>query len=181
MFKKKDFKKFKNQGNVVFKSGLLETLSPFERYELLQLCHRRKYKEGETIYYQNDPGAGMYFIEEGAVRLVMTGPEDKPDTTQLSVDLKAPSEFGIIAIGYEIPRMTTAICLEESILLGFFNPDYESLKKRHPETAIKLLEAISKRILQQFDQSIQTLRDDDKLESAFSILFQQESDKTLAT
>ena len=171
MFKKKEIKKIKNQGNVVFKSELLQSLSPFERYELLQLCHRRTFKKGETIYYQDDPGTGMYFIEEGKVQLSF---EDAgSDESGLSVELKAPSEFGIIAIGYEVPRMATAISIEESTLLGFFNPDYESLKRRHPETAVKFLEAASKRILQQFDTSIQKLKKTAGPETAFNILFSQ--------
>lgn len=71
MFKKSDFKKLKSQSSIVFNSKLLANLNPLERYELLQLCHRRNYKEGEFIYYQNDPGTGMYFIEEGSVDFLL--------------------------------------------------------------------------------------------------------------
>ena len=42
------------------------------RYEFLQLCHRRTFKEGEFVFYRNDPGTGMYFIEEGAVELTLS-------------------------------------------------------------------------------------------------------------
>lgn len=173
MFNKNDFKKMRNQGNIVFKSNLLKDLTPFERYELLQLCHRRKFKEGEFIYHQNDPGAGIYFIEEGAVRLIVSDNSDLSDSEKFTLDIHAPSEIGIMSIGYEIPRMSTAQCITESTLLGFFKPDFETLKKRNPETAVKFLEAVSTQTLKRFEQSFEKLKECTDLKTAFSILFHE--------
>lgn len=174
MFKKNDIKKLKNQGSIVFNSKLLKELTPFERYELLQLCHRRKFKEGEYVYHQNDPGAGMYFIEEGTVRLVVSRSDDPADPEKFVMDIQAPSELGFMSIGYEIPRMATAQCLTESTLLGFFKPDFETLKKRHPETAVKFLEAVATQTMKKFEKSIQKLKSCTDLKTAFSILFQEQ-------
>lgn len=130
MFSKNKFKKFKNQGNIVFNSPLLKDLNPTERYELLQLCHRRKYKEGEFIYYQNDPGTGMYFIEEGNVQLIVSDQPNAIDRKSFTINLSAPSEFGTMSINYEIQRMSSAKCITDCTLLGFFKPDFETLKKK---------------------------------------------------
>jgi CRP-like cAMP-binding protein len=173
MFKKNSFKKIRNQGNIVFKFQLLQDLNPFERYELLQLCHRRKFKEGEFIYHQNDPGAGVYFIEEGSVRLVVSKSLDNDQTEKFTVDLSAPSEIGIMSIGYEIPRMATAQCLTNSTLLGFFKPDFETLKKRNPETAVKFLEAVTNQTMKRFELSMNQLKKSTDLETAFSIMFRK--------
>ena len=67
----KKLKSIKNQSEIVFQSRFLKNLSPVERYEFLQLCHRRTYKAGEYIYYQGDPGTGMYFIEDGKIELII--------------------------------------------------------------------------------------------------------------
>ncbi len=174
MFKKSDFKKIKNQSSIVFKSKLLAELNPLERYELLQLCHRRKYKEGEYIYYQNDPGTGMYFIEDGTVRLAVSDGTD--DVNQYHVDLKAPSEFGTMSIGYDIRRLSSAQCLTECTLLGFFKPDFETLKKRHPETAVKFLEAVSTQAMRQLEQTMRKLTDILDIKEAFLILYPDGSD-----
>lgn len=171
MFNKDDFKRFRNQGSIVFNSKLLQGLTPFERYELLQLCHRRKFKEGEFIYHQNDPGAGIYFIEEGTVRMIISNHADKSDTETLTLDIEAPSELGIMSVGYEIPRMATAQCLTESTLLGFFKSDFETLKKRNPETAVKFLEAVTTQTMQRFEKSIEQLKKCTDMKTAFSILF----------
>ena len=71
------YKRIKQQSKIVLQSRFLQNLSTLERYEFLQLCHRRTYKSGEYIFYRNDPGTGMYFIEDGSVELtVMTSQED---------------------------------------------------------------------------------------------------------
>ena len=172
MFKKSDFKKIKNQSSIVFNSSLLAELNPMERYELLQLCHRRKYKEGEYIYYQNDPGTGMYFIEEGTVRLAVSdGTDGSEDLSQYHVDLLAPSEFGTMSIGYDIRRLSSAQCQTECTLLGFFKPDFETLKKRHPETAVKFLEAVSTQAMRQLEQTMRKLTEILDIKEAFSLLY----------
>ncbi len=173
MFKKSDFNKIKNQGSIVFKSQLLQDLTPFERYELLQLCHRRKFKEGEFIYHQNDPGAGIYFIEEGSVRLIVSKTPEVDQNEKYTVDITAPSELGIMSIGYEIPRMATAQCLTDCTLLGFFKPDFETLKKRNPETAVKFLEAVTNQTMKRFELSMNQLKKRTDLKTAFSIMFRE--------
>lgn len=173
MFNKNNFKKIQNQGNIVFKSQLLQNLTPFERYELLQLCHRRKFKEGEFIYHQNDPGAGVYFIEDGSVRLVVSKILDNDQTDKFTVDISAPSEVGIMSIGYEIPRMATAQCITDSTLLGFFKPDFETLKRRNPETAVKFLEAVTNQTMKRFELSMNQLKESTDLKTAFSIMFRE--------
>lgn len=69
---KEKLKRLRNQASIVFKSKFLKTFTPAERYEFLQLCHRRSYKQGEYVFYRNDPGTGMYFIEDGTVELTFT-------------------------------------------------------------------------------------------------------------
>lgn len=173
MFKKNDLHKIRKQGNIVLNSKLLEGLSLTERYELLQLCHRRKYKEGEYIFFQNDPGTGMYFIEEGSVELTVknsTTSETEDDT--YSISIHAPREFGTMSIGYEIRRMASAKCLTDCVLLGFFKPDFETLKKRNPETAVKFLEAVSIRVMKQLEISMKKLTEVTDTKTAFAIQFE---------
>ncbi len=173
MFTKSDFKKLKSQGSIVFNSKLLSNMSPLERYELLQLCHRRKYKEGEFIYYQNDPGTGMYFIEEGSVKLAVTANTESEDK-KFEIDIHAPSEFGTMSIGYEIQRLSSAQCLTDCTLLGFFKPDFETLKKRHPETAVKFLESVSTQVMKQLEQTMKKLTESIGVDTAFSILLESQ-------
>lgn len=174
MFKKNGFKKIKNQGHIVLKSKLLAEFSVTERYELLQLCHRRQYKEGEYIYYQNDPGTGMYFIEEGKVQMIIMNGKDETEPEKYSVEIEAPSEFGVMSISYEIRRMASVKCMTDCTLLGFFKPDFETLKKRHPETAVKFLEAVSTRTMKQLELTMRKLREVADTKTAFTIQFESQ-------
>jgi CRP-like cAMP-binding protein len=179
MFKKNDLKKLKEQGNIVFKSNLLKELNPLERYEILQLCHQRTFKAGEYIFYKDDPGTGMYFVQEGTVRLSVSKQDEAAGLSNnsddnFSTDLSNPAEFGILSIGYEIQRLYTAYCVTDCRLLGFFKPDFETLKKRHPETAVKFLEAISTKSMKQLEQTMKVLTSELGSKKAFDILLNSE-------
>lgn len=164
-------KKIKNQGNIILNSRFLNSLSPLQRYEFLQLCHRRKYNEGEYIYYQNDPGTGMYFIESGRVQLIVESILNESDKGDLTYDLSAPESFGALSIGYDLRRMSSARCLTDCILLGFFKPDFETLKKRHPEIAVKFLETVATVAMKQLEKTTRKLIESTDTHTAFSVQF----------
>lgn len=172
MFGSSKLKKIRNQTDIVFKTRFLRNLSLVERYEFLQLCHRRKYKEGEYIYYQGDPGSGMYFIEEGRVQLLSEPEEQDKEDEKLSYVLEAPESFGALSIGYELRRMSSVKSLCETTLLGFFQPDFSTLKDRHPKIAIKILEELSMIALKQLENTTDALIEASNLSHAFSIQFE---------
>ncbi|TVQ73049.1 MAG: cyclic nucleotide-binding domain-containing protein, partial [Balneolaceae bacterium] len=70
MIKPKFWKRIKAQSKMIFQSPFLWRMSQLERYEFLQLSHRRRFKAGEYVYHQGDPGTGLYMIEQGAVELL---------------------------------------------------------------------------------------------------------------
>lgn len=169
MFNTPRITKMKNQANLILKAQFLSTLSPLQRHEFLQLCHRREYRKGEVIYYQNDPGTGMYFIESGRVELIAgDGSEEQP---VLKRELQAPESFGELSIGYDFRRKSSATCLTDCILLGFYKPDFETLKKRYPEIAVKFMEALSTMAMKQLELAIQKLEEVSGSSTAFSIQF----------
>lgn len=162
MFGKNKLKAIKNQGELVFKSRFLKRLTPVERYEFIQLCHRRKYKCGEYIYHQGDPGTGMYFIEEGTVELSVDDEVLKEENLDERDDiprflLKAPHSFGAFTMGYNLKRRSAAHCCTDCIILGFFNPDFDTLKSRHPRIAVKVLDVLSMITLKQLSQTTDAL------------------------
>ena len=151
------YKRLKQQTKIVLQSRFLQSLSTLERYEILQLCHRRTYKAGEFIFYRNDPGTGMYFIEDGSVELtVMTSLEDdqKIDEHKNAFLLNSPDSFGALSIGYNLKRKTSALCKTDCTLLGFFKPDFEVLMDRHPQIAVKFLQMLTNIALRQLETAL---------------------------
>lgn len=140
----------KHKGDLIMNSRFLQSLTLLERTEFLQYSHRRKYKEGEHIYYQGDPGTGMYFIEEGKVELIVE-PESGKDRSSHSNIIEAPESFGALSIGYEIRRLSNVKCLTDCTLRGFFTPDFNTLKKRHPVIAVKFMEKLATVAMKQLE------------------------------
>ncbi|MEQ9309013.1 MAG: cyclic nucleotide-binding domain-containing protein [Balneolaceae bacterium] len=150
----KKIKRLKNQTQIVFNSRFIKNLSPLERFEFLQLCHRRTYKEGEYVFYRNDPGTGMYFIEDGKVELTFNIGEDSENAEiQEGFLLETSDSFGALSIGYNLRRKSSARCVTDATLLGFFKPDFELLMERHPQIAVKFLQTLSNIALRQLEKA----------------------------
>ena len=149
---KEKFRRLNNQISITFKSFLLNNLYPLERYEFLQLCHRRSYKKGEFIFYRNDPGTGMYFIEEGSVELISTINELET-TEKKGLILESSDSFGALSIGYNLCRKSSARCINDTTLLGFFKPDFDVLMQRHPTIAVKFLQTLTNIALRKLEQA----------------------------
>lgn len=156
MYGSDKFRNIKNQGKIIFNSQFLSNFSKVERYEFLQFCHRRTYNTNEFVYHQGDPGTGMYFIESGSVQLIIDSDEQNKN---FSHTLQASDSFGLLSIGYEFRRFATAKCVEDSTLLGFFKPDFETLKKRHPQIAMKFMESVATVAMRQLSIAINELSD----------------------
>lgn len=166
-------KRLKKQSDIVFKSRFLGNLNPAERYEFLQLCHRRSYKEGEYVFYKNDPGTGMYFIESGKVKLTIGNPEEAKSEELISeLELTPPESFGVLSIGYDLRRKSSAQCVTDCELLGFFKPDFDVLRERHPQIAVKFLETLSNIALRQLDFTTRKLTELSDEQVALNIQFQ---------
>ena len=154
------YNRIKQQSKIVLKSRFLQNLSTLESYEFLQLCHRRTYKEGEYIFYRNDPGTGMYFIEDGSVELTISTNSEESENDNNTSDaflLHPPDSFGALSIGYNLRRKTSALCKTDCTLLGFFKPDFEVLMERHPQIAVKFLQMLTNIALRQLEKALTTI------------------------
>lgn len=172
MFGSNRFDKVKNQTDIIFKSRFLKNLTTLERTEFLQYCHRRQYKENEYIYYQGDPGTGMYFVEEGTVELIVEPEPGVNNEETHSHLIKSPESFGALSIGYELRRISSAKCLTDCTLMGFFKPDFETLKKRHPTIAVKFMETLAMIAMKQLEIVTKELKKASSVERAFSLQFE---------
>lgn len=156
---------------VIFHSRFLAQMTPLERIAFLQLCNQRTYRAGEYIYYQGDPGTGMYIIESGSVELVVETPgladDQKPRYT-----LDAAESFGALSVGYEMRRMSSARCLTDCVLYGFFKPDLETLCKRYPKVGIKFLGILNMIALKQLQITANHLKTHAGEAEALSLQFE---------
>ncbi|MDZ7680415.1 MAG: cyclic nucleotide-binding domain-containing protein [Fodinibius sp.] len=113
----------------------------------------------------------MYFVEEGKVELIVQ-PEPGTGGDNHSYMIEAPESFGALSIGYELRRISSAKCLTDCTLMGFFKPDFETLKKRHPTIAVKFMETLAMIAMKQLEIVTKELKKVSSAERAFSLQFE---------
>jgi CRP-like cAMP-binding protein len=115
---------------------LFAQLHKRELKDIEHLVHRRQYKSSEVIFWQNEPGVGMYIVQSGEVGIF----QDYNTTEQKQLARLIQGDFfGEMALLEDDNRSATAVALSESHLLGVFHPDLFDLFERKAELGVKVL------------------------------------------
>ena len=102
----------------------------------------RKYKAGEIIFSEFEPGNTVYLLKSGKVKLIKNTGE-----FERTLDILLPTEmFGEMAILENSPRTATAVAMEDVIVLEFSAQNFDILLNGNPQIAFKLLKIFTKRI-----------------------------------
>lgn len=118
-----------------------------------RILHDRRYKNGETVFVQEEPGAAMYIVQEGAVTILRDG-------NRLAL-LEPGSFFGEMALLEDAPRSATAEAAGETLLLALSQPDLMALLERHPKIGARIFHNLGRmmsRRLRMANDNLETLR-----------------------
>lgn len=125
------------------KIPVFEKLEPKELRQIASIVHRRQYVKDEFVFYQGDPGLGMYVVEKGTVGIVVVG----DDGTQKEITSMTNGDFfGEIALLDESPRSASVVVKEDSALIGFFRPDLFEIIEKTPKTGLKIVVKLAEMI-----------------------------------
>jgi CRP-like cAMP-binding protein len=119
---------------------LFEGLNSKEIKSLSNLIHLRKYKDGEIIFREGEPGVGLYIVMRGRVRIFKSVKEGNEITL---AEFVPPQFFGEIAVIEGGPRTASAVAVGDTDLLGFFKADLMELIETNPRAGAKILLRIS--------------------------------------
>ena len=119
---------------------LFKDLSKRDCTLLLNIVHNRIYVAGEYIFYQGDPGLGMYLIRDGEVEIKREGTSKK--AVQLA-KLKKGDFFGELALVEGEKRSASAIAIKDTKLAVIFKPDLEDYIEKLPKKGIKIMRGIA--------------------------------------
>ncbi len=115
--------------------------------QIRELVHIRDYAKDDVVFFEGQPGSGMYTILSGAVRIVLNYGRD--GETEL-VRLGPGDFFGELSLLDEAPRSATVVATGPTRLGGFFRPDLMDLVGRQPRIGVKILlnlsEVLSERL-----------------------------------
>jgi|SRR5690606_668683 len=107
---------------------------------LLNIIHTRNYLLGEYIFYQGDPGIGLYIINEGEVVIQRT--TESGEVIQLAT-FSEGDFFGELALVDGEKRSASAIAKTDCRLSVVFKPDLDEFIEAYPRKGIKILQGIS--------------------------------------
>ncbi len=110
-------------------------------HTLADFVHVRDYRPQEFIYYDGDPGIGLYVIARGRVALML---EEADGAVHELRSVPQGEMFGEMSVLAGSRRMETAQASEETRVLGLFRPDFLTLIKRHPKAGAELLMAFTR-------------------------------------
>jgi CRP/FNR family transcriptional regulator, cyclic AMP receptor protein len=145
---------------------LFSGLRKGELREIEHLVHRRLYKDGEVIFWEGEPGVGIYIIQQGEVGIYKE--YAKAGQKELA-RLQAGDFFGEMALLEDDCRSATAVALGPICLLGLIHPDLFDLIDRKPQLGVKLLSSLANmlaRRLRLTNQDLQRLSQDERTAAA---------------
>lgn len=112
------------------RSALFARVSP----EALAACAAglrvRRYRRGETIFHQGDPGDSLYIIEAGSVKIVLPSPEG--DEGAIIATLGRGDFFGELALVDGAPHSATAVASEPVSALILQQAVFDDLLETQP-------------------------------------------------
>ncbi|MBY0517743.1 MAG: cyclic nucleotide-binding domain-containing protein [Bacteriovoracaceae bacterium] len=127
-----------------------------------KFLHKRQFSRDEYIFKQGDAGYGFYFVFSGSVGIIHLTGKGADLKEHTVAKLERSQYFGEMGLLEEYNRRNaSAICLENTILLGLFKPDLEALLDRYPVVGAKFMREISLILAQRVGglmQEISTLR-----------------------
>lgn len=122
---------------------LFAELSGSDLVELAEVMHQRAYRRDEFVYYEGDPGLGLYVVQRGGV--VLLG-EDADGSVHELRNVEEGEVFGELSLLGDFRRLETAQALTDTRVLGFFSPDLKTMLKRNPRASAAVLAAVARHL-----------------------------------
>jgi len=126
--------------------NVLLSMPPFKTFGsnymklLMKLIHNRYYAANEYVFYQGDPGIGLYIIREGEVLITQTMKDNRQYDL---VKFQRGDFFGELALLDNYPRSASAIAIKDSNLAVIFKPDLDEFVEKYPKKGIHILRGMS--------------------------------------
>ena len=123
---------------------LLSSLTADEQTRVISQTHRRRFRRGEVIFHEGDPGDTLHLIAKGHVAVRRSTPLG--DVTTLLV-LGPGDYFGeLVLVSPESGRNATVLALDATETLTLHRDQLEDLRRQHPTIDRFLLDALAKEI-----------------------------------
>lgn len=119
---------------------LFNSLKPAHLADLAAKLRVRRYRAGEIIFHQDDPGSTLHVIKSGRVKITTTSPEGQEIIMAI---LNEGESFGEIALLDGNPRSANAVAIQATQTLTLDRRDFLDIMSHHPEMISAVLVAVA--------------------------------------
>jgi CRP/FNR family cyclic AMP-dependent transcriptional regulator len=124
--------------------GLFAGLDDAELESIAHQMRSRRFRNGETIFHQDDPGDALHVVIAGAVKIVLPSAEDGEPA--IMATLRAGDFFGALALLDGAPRSATAVALGKTETLVLRREAFLELVDSDRTLRVALLSSLSHEI-----------------------------------
>lgn len=105
---------------------------------------KRRFRQGEIIFREGDPGRVLYLIHFGQVRVFVNG----LDGSETSVILfgRPGDIFGELAVIDGLPRSATAVALHDTTLYIMRREQFRDHMRRFPQLSLNFMKELSRKV-----------------------------------
>jgi CRP/FNR family transcriptional regulator len=135
------------------------TLADEDLMRVAEVTVPRRFEAGEAVFREGDQSDTCYIVHTGRARAV----REHSDGRTITLATFGPGDiFGELAIFDDDRRSATVESLEETHVVAILSSDMRRLLRQHPDIAVKLLAALSRRLRETNErltrQSFQTVQ-----------------------
>jgi CRP-like cAMP-binding protein len=123
---------------------MLTSLAPDEQRRVISQTRRRRYRRGEVIFHEGDPGDSLHLVAKGHVAVRRSTPLGEIATL---VVLGPGDYFGeLVLVSPESGRNATVVALDSTETLTLNREQLETLRSQFPTIDRFLLDALAKEV-----------------------------------
>ncbi len=119
---------------------LFSGLAPADLVRLADGLRTRRFRRGEVLFHQGDPGDSLFIVNSGAVKIVL--PSEEGDEAILTT-VRPGSFFGELALLDDAPRSATAVAMEATETFVLHRVAFRELIDTSPAARDALLAALA--------------------------------------
>jgi CRP-like cAMP-binding protein len=140
---------------LIRQAAIFSDLTDDELAHVVEICKEQRFKFGQTIFREGEPGNRLYLIAEGEVRISRDVPGSGEEALAV---LKKGACFGEMSIFDRSERSTDAIANTDTNLLTITRSDFEIMLDFNRDIAYKVLWAVVRLLSTRLRQTNDNLR-----------------------
>jgi len=118
-------------------------LRPDELESIRKLVFEQTVDRAETVVFEGDPAANLYFVASGAVKVFKTSAEGKEQILSI---IRSGESFNDVPVFDGGPNPVSARTMGSVLLYGIRRNDMGSILRNHPQIASNVIKVLAKRV-----------------------------------